>query len=933
MTHPHKVLRPSALALGIFAALHPFSMTQALADEFNCTVGPNGQWLCVSEEKARVAPRPVQPQAPAASTSTRQQTVSATAPEQAVDASPELAQIRRSTAANPYAHLDWIPREQLSEDQLAEIAPYCAGTYVEPARLGKDDDTPFSQAPIFASADGSSYNQPRQITTLEGNVILRQASLQFTGDRAELDQQANLGQLEGNVSLRDRDVLIVGDHAQIQLDSGEAQINNAEYVLHEMQSRGNASYIKRQEEGIIRLKNGSYTSCTPGSNDWHLQSNNITLNPDTGFGTATNVTLRVKNIPVFYTPYIHFPIDDRRVSGFLPPSVSYSRRKGVDLTTPYYFSLAPHMDATLYPNFMSKRGLLTEGEFRYLTKKSEGMVGGAWLGNDSEKERKRQSEYKQDRWMYTWQHQHGFNNRLLAEVDYTDISDPYYFQDLSSNIRDSSDTTVDQRASLRWRGDSYTTGLNLHAYERANVTDITPHDKLPQLTLTGQVPGEWGGLQLAYQSELVRFERSLKKGAFTDRDGNSQDWRDTRLSGIDRADGNRLHIEPTLSLPMSWSWGYIKPALKFAYTKYDLELDRKGQQDLVRLANIGKRSSRNLDKSPSRSVPIASIDSGLYFDRPSQMFGKSYTQTLEPRLFYLYVPYKEQHDIPLFDTSETSFSYANLWRDNRFTGRDRIGDANQVSLGLTWRWLEESGFERQRAAIGQAYYLSDRKVLLSADNKNEYKDHSRNTTSRSPYAMQYMLRFNQDWRFNADWAWDQDERATRAGSLMFNYQPADNLNKIINFGYRYRNDGVYFDEDRGRYVTGSGDYVQTRPDGSKKVYKDFYKIEQTDASIMWPVFQRWNAIARWQFDYNQSRTLDAFGGFEYNNCCWKVRLIQRYWVDYDERSISPEDNRRPDRGIFLQVVLKGLGGVTGNKVGTFLDESIPGYQRREQHGY
>lgn len=924
MTQPTKVLRPTALALGIFAALHPFTAQQALASEFNCTVGANGQWLCVTEDRARVAPRP---EARNEVARERQQTVSETVAA-AGDApgSETPPEIRRSTAANPYAHLDWIPREQLDEAQLAEIAPYCAGAYIEPARIGRDDNTPLSQSPIFASANSSSYNQQEQITRLDGNVVLRQSSLQFTGDSAELNQLSNLGQMDGNVSLRDRNMLIVGDHASIQLDSGEAQIDNAEYVMHEMQTRGSASYIKRQEEGIIRLKNGSYTSCTPGNNDWHLQGNNITLNPETGFGTATNVTLRVKNVPVLYTPYISFPIDDRRQSGFLPPSISQSSRKGLDITTPYYFNLAPHMDATLYPNYMSKRGLLTEGEFRYLTKKSEGMVGGAWLGNDQEGERKRQSEYKRDRWMYTWRHQHGFNQRLLAEVDYTDLSDPYYFQDLNTNIRDSSESTVDQRAGLTWRGDSYTAGLNLHQYERANITDITPYNRLPQLTLNGRVPGEWGGLQLAYQSEFVRFERSLKNGRFTGRDGEEYFWRDDRLQGLDRADGNRLHIEPALSLPMSWSWGYVRPTLKYAYTRYDLELDSQGKRDM-------QATNRRFGSSPNRSLPIASIDSGLYFDRPTQMFGKNYTQTLEPRLYYLYVPHEDQRGIPLFDTSESSFSYDALFRDNRFTGRDRIGDANQVSMGLTWRWLEDNGFERQRAAIGQAYYLSDRKVMLSAIDKDEYKQNSRNTASRSPYAMQYMYRFNQDWRLTADWAWDPSEHSTRNGSLMFNYQPASNLNKIINFGYRYRDDGVYFDEDKGRYITGSGDYTQVMPDGSKKVYKDYYKIEQTDASIMWPVFQRWNAIARWQFDYNRSRTLDAFGGFEYSNCCWKVRLIQRYWVDYDERSMSPEDNRRPDRGVFLQIILKGLGGVTGNKVGTFLDEGIPGYQRREQNGY
>lgn len=898
--------KPHLLAAGILCALPVLTGQVQAGTEHSCSVGANGQWLCVSEDRQRVAPRPEAAVQPAAK------------PAASVAGQPDTGSKRPAIATG--SRLDWTPRELLSDEQLAEIAPYCSGAYIEPARLGKDDDTPFNQAPIFASADRSSYNQQEKTTTLLGDVIMRQSSLQFESDSAQLDQLANLGQLDGNVRLRDRDMLIVGDHAHIQLDSGEAQVDNAEYVVHSMQTRGQASYIKRQEEGIVRLKNGSYTSCAPGRDDWHLQSNNITLNPETGFGSATNVTLRVKNIPVFYTPYIYFPIDDRRQSGFLPPSISYSRRKGVDLTTPYYINLAPHMDATLYPNYMSNRGLLSEGEFRYLTRNSEGQVGGAWMGSDQEKERKRQSGYKQDRWMVNWQHQHGFNERLLASVDYTDLSDPYYFQDLSSNIRDSSDTTVDQRASLRWRGDSYSAGLNLHAYERANVTEITPYNKLPQLTLDGRIPGEWSGLQLSYKTEMVRFERSLKSGDFTGRDGEIQPWRDTYLTGLDRAEGNRLHLEPQLSLPMNWSWGFLKPSVKYAYTRYDLELDSKGKAGLA----------GSFKKSPSRSLPIYSVDSGLYFDRPTQLFGKGYTQTLEPRLFYLYVPFEDQRDIPLFDTSESSFTYSSLWRDNRFTGRDRIGDANQISLGLTWRWLEDTGFERQRAAIGQAYYLSDRKVMLSATDKNEYKASDRNTTSRSPYALQYMLRFNRDWRLTADYAWDPESHSTRTGSLMFNYQDDARPNRIFNLGYRYRNDGVFFDETLGRYVTGGKDY--TNPT-SGKVYKDFYKVEQTDTSFMWPVFERWSAIGRWQFDYNRSRTLEAFGGFEYNNCCWKVRLIQRYWVDYDERTQSPEDNRRPDRGIFLQVVLKGLGGVTGNKVGSFLDEGIPGYQRREEHGY
>lgn len=928
---PHH-LKPNALALGVFFALYPLSMISAQADsQYSCAVGAGGQWICTTQEKPRSVPRPTPISEPATSktaTSTSKEATTApvtTTARKAKASTKQAAQAKGyalNSRSSDYSHLDWVPRESLTGEQLAEISPYCGGTYIEPLRLGKDDTTPFKQAPIYVNAINSRHEQSTQLTVLTGDVIIRQASLQAEAEHGELDQLNNLGTLTGQVRLRDQDILMVGDQARIQLDTGEAQIDNTEYVVHSKKTRGGAEYIKRNEDGIIRLKSGSYTSCAPSKNDWHLQSNNITLNQETGFGTATNATLRVKNIPVLYTPYVQFPIDDRRLSGFLPPSISYSRRKGADITTPYYINLAPNYDATLYPNYISKRGLLTETEFRYLTKQSEGQLGAAWLGNDSETERKLQSEYKKDRWMLNWQHQHGFNSRLLAEVDYTDISDPYYFQDLSSNIIASSDSTVDQRAGLTWRGDSYTANLSVHAYERANISDITPYDKLPQLTLNGRVPGELAGLELSYQTEWVRFERSLKNGKYRDRDGNFHNWQDTHLRGLNRAEGSRAHLEPALSMPMDWMWGFIKPSVKFAYTKYDLELDKTGKQTI----GVG----RTFKSAPSRSLPIYSLDSGLYFDRPTELFGKNYTQTIEPRLFYLYVPYTDQIDLPLFNTGESSFSYSSLFRDNRFTGRDRIGDSNQVSLGLTYRWLEDTGFERQQVSVGQAYYFSDRKVMLDAANKNDYKMHERNTSKRSPYAAQYMYRFNQDWKLNANYTWDPETHSPRSGSMMFNYQPEDNLNKILNFGYRYTNDGVYFDEKLGRYVTGNGDYTNTT---TGQVYKDFYKVEQTDASIMWPIFTRWNAIARWQFDYNRSQTLEALGGFEYNNCCWKVRLVSRYWVDYDERTMSPEDNRRPDRGVFLQIILKGLGGITGNKVSTFLDEGIPGYQRREDNAY
>lgn len=909
---------------GGLLAIHSVAAQQVTAaEQFDCQVSPSGGWACAPK-----TPTAALPPRPAHSASAVSSAAPGTKPAEAdgKPAEPATALVSESkgkglqSRSADYSHLDWVPRDQLTPAQLAETGPYCAGAYVEPQRPGMDDTTPLDEAPMYISAKASRYEQEKQIATLAGDVVLRQGSLQAEADEANLHQAENRGELVGNVRLRDKGSLVVGDRAEIQLDNGEAQVDNAEYVIHAAHARGNALYAKREETAIIRLKDGTYTRCEPGENTWHLKGNNVTLNPATGFGTATNVTLRVKDIPVFYTPYIYFPIDDRRQSGFLPPSVGSSSDTGFFVKTPYYFNLAPNYDATLYPTYMAKRGLLLEGEGRYLTKTSEGQIGAAWL-DDQEDERKRQSDYKDQRWMYSWQHQGGLNSRLLAEVDYTDVSDPYYFQDLSTDLGIDTPDFLNQRGSLSWRGDSYTARLNLHAYERTSVIDVTPYERLPQITLDGRLPFQPGGLQFNYGTEFVSFQRDLRSGNFINEDGVAQSWYDNNLRGLNRAEGERIHLEPGVSLPLNWTWGFLKPSVKYAYTQYDLKLDSKGLDP--RQGGIAKS---DFDDSPDRGLPIASLDGGLYFDRDTQWFGKAFRQTLEPRMRYLYVPYENQKDIPIFDSGESTFSYASLWRDNRFSGRDRIGDANQLSLGVTSRWIQPDGFERQRLSLGQIIYFRDRKVqLLGID----YKDREDAQSSVSPYALEYLYRFNRDWNFNSTFNWDPDSHHTRSGSAMFHYQPEDNPNKVLNLGYRYRNDVVRFDQATGTWGF-NNDFG--RP-GSPNYIKDYYKIDQHDFSIIWPIVPQWSVLSRWQYDYGRNRTLEAFGGFEYDSCCWKMRLVSRYWVDYDETDLNPSENDKGDRGIFLQIVLKGLGGVFGNQTETFLDKGIQGYREREEQAF
>ncbi|MEZ0507058.1 LPS-assembly protein LptD, partial [Pseudomonas sp. Env-94] len=832
----------------------------------------------------------------------------------------------RSRSAD-YSHLDWVPRDKLTAAQLAETGPYCGGAYIEPTRPGMNDKTNKSDAPTFIGAKASRYEQEQQVATLAGDVVMRQGSMQLEADEASLYQAENRGELNGKVRLRDNGALIVGDHAQVQLDTGAAQIDNAEYVMHKSRIRGNALYAKRAENAIIRLKDGTYTTCEPDSNAWQLKGNNITLNPATGFGTATNATLRVKNIPILYTPYIYFPIDDRRQSGFLPPSFSTGGETGFTLVTPYYFNLAPNYDATLYPQYMTKRGMLMEGEFRYLTKSSEGQFGGAYLNDDND-ERKKQTDYEKTRYMLNWQHKGGLDSRLTTLVDYTKISDPFYFQDLKSYQEGvQSQDFLNQQGTVSYRGDSYQAAVNLQSYQLATISQITPYDRLPQITFNGTLPFQPAGLNFSYETEAVRFDRDLRSGRVLDKDGGPFDpvtgllgekRLDDNVTGLTRANGTRLNVAPAVSYPMNWSYGFITPKLKYVYTKYDLDLDGKGKSQLP----VGQ----TFDSSQDRSVPIASIDSGLYFDRKTNWFGKDYNQTLEPRAFYLYVPNRDQTEIPVFDTSENSFSYSSLFRDNRFSGSDRIGDENKLSFGLTSRWIEENGFERQRASIGQAMYFKDREVQLpGVDAKTRDDAHS----NVSPVALEYEFRFNRDWRATADYNWDTETHSPRSGSAMFHYQPEDNPNKVVNLGYRYRNDQVVYNQLTGKWQFG-GDFGQ---EGDKDFVKDYYKIQQHDFSMMWPIVPQWNLITRWQYDYARNRTLEAFGGFEYDNCCWKLRVINRYWVSNDEYTQIAPQNEKGDHGLFFQIVLKGLGGLTGAKVESFLDKGIEGYREREDKAF
>ena len=895
MAYPKPPFRPSFSLLLASGLLLAQPVSSLAASQVECRASSDGSgWVCTPlQSTAKLPPRPGKPVV------------------RTVEAEPaEVVEAPRRPTGQPqpvdFSELDWVPREQLTEALRAAIAPYCSGDYIEPARIGRDDDTPFDQLPVYASADSSSFEQRSQTGTLEGDVLLRQGRLQAQANQASFDQINNIVRLDGEVRLRDQGLLVLGDSAQMQIDNGETRIEQVRYVVHEPNARGSADKLMRRDDAVIVMTNGTYTTCDPGRNTWSLHSDDIELDQEKGWGEAKHVTLRVKDVPVFYTPYIYFPLDDRRQTGLLPPAISHSTDNGTELVTPYYINIAPNYDATLYPRLMSKRGLQMEGEFRYMQPGHEGQISASFLDD---------KEYDDNRWLYGWEHLGGLQSRWTTEVEYFDISDPFYFQDLNSALDARSDTYVNQRGAVTYRGNGWQFQAALHAYELATITSVTPYERLPQLRLDG---GHWlgdSGLKFDYRAEYSYFDRDLDQGFLTGKDGIHTDafgnpirTLDENLRGLQRATGHRVSLSPRISYPWQNSWAYVTPAARLQSTYYDLDFNKRQHPDVGTDPDLFFDYDA-ADTNPSSTIPVASLDAGLYFDRDTSWFGRDLRQTLEPRAFYLYAPYRNQDDQPLFDTNENTFSYNALFRDDRFSGNDRTGDANQLALGVTSRALTPKGVERARASFGQIFYFEDQRVQL-LDTLGQRRE--RDDDSTSAYAAEFMYQVSNAWKVRGDALWNPDNSTDNAGSLMVNYQPEPR--KAFNAGYRFRNEVNTFNALTGNFIRDEN-----------------RRIDQSDLSFIWPLTQQWSMIGRWQHDFSGDRTLEAFGGLEYDSCCWKLRFINRYWVDYNEFESVTQDEG--NRGIFLQVVLKGLGNVTGNRVESLLDEGIPGYRERETNAF
>ena len=769
--------------------------------------------------------------------------------------------------------IDWVSLEDLTEEQRALIQDRCCGLYVEP-ELPAVDGPPGSLA-----IEGQGVNITDDgIIEVESGLVLQQQGIQITADSGSFDRNNNSAVLQDNIRIRQAGVLLTGASATADRDIGTSTLNNASYVLHDIAARGNAAIIVYTDaDGIITIDNGVYTRCEPGDNSWLVAGSSIVLDRSSGRGTARKVTLRVRDTPVLYLPWVSFPINDERATGFLAPVMGNTRDGGFDLATPYYLNLAPNYDATLTPRIQTERGVMLGVEGRYRGLASQHVLAMEYLPDDRLYDAATLnipdtiSPPVPDRWQLNYDYQALLAPGWSAGIDYAAVSDVDYFQDFGNAGFSSTTQSYLYRSgilnyrNINWNFRAATQGFQL--IDPAVSPSSEPYKTLPRVNLDGYYYLD-NGLELGLDSEYARFDRDLNPALL------SQSQIDNGIL----VTGSRTTVVPQLSYPWSNTFAFVKPAAKYKYSSWSLEDQALGTDD-----------------APDRGIFTASLDTGLIFERDTSLFGNSLLQTLEPRAYYLYSEYKDQQDLPVFDSTTLTFSFNQLFRDDRFSGKDRIGDANQLTLAVSSRLYDDNGRERARASIGQIRYFEDRRVTLFSNPGPIERN------SSSALAAELGLQLTDNWRAGSYLEWNTTTDELAVGNFQFQYQ--SDINHLLNFGYRYR--------DVANPVSSSG---------------FDRRIRQTDISGVWPLNDNWGFIGRWNYDHANDRNLEAIAGVEFSNCCWAVRVVAREWIDNDALFYGVEDNIT---GVFIQFELKGLGSILGGNVGSFLSNGISGYRERD----
>ena len=688
-------------------------------------------------------------------------------------------------------------------------------------------------APLEFSADSASFDR-EGISSLSGDVLIRQGNRALEAATAIYDHRHHTVQASGTIHYRDHTLEVTGEEATLDLRTNTGSFRQARYHLPLQHASGTALSLSRIDQEITRLRQVSYTTCNPNHIDWQLRASEIRLDRRTRMGSARNVSVRFKNVPFFYFPYLAFPIADERISGFLMPDISVNLSQNTtDIAIPYYWNIAPNYDATIIPRFISRRGALLGGEFRYLTPSSNGIVHGEYLLNDR--------AYGDTRALLRFRHHSRFSPHWSATIRYNYVSDRNYFVDMGDSFNPNTTTHQERRMSLLYRNSNWLFSGTLLSYQMLLGT-TPPYQKFPELKLS--YLGRQGDNRINYHfaAEYTYFDDNSREPT-----------------------GSRFNFSPGISYPMRTQATFLVPRITLHHTLYQLD-----------------KTSPGIAPTPSRTLPAISLDSGVFLERTTRWGGTSLLQTLEPRLFYLYIPYRDQNDLPNFDTASYTFDYAQLFRENRFTNVDRINDANQISIGVTTRYLESnSGTERLRASAGQIFYLDDRRVSLNPGDATEH-------AGSSDLAAELRGQFLNDWSLGGSLLWDPQTRRSRRFSTRLQYR--HDARHLFTIDYRH----LY------------------------EASTNSYRYKRFDLSGAWAINRHWYLLGHWNYDLGWQKTREALLGFGYDSCCWGVRLVSREFRNDSTAELN--------RAIFVNLELKGLSNINGEPIDALLKDGILGYE-------
>ncbi|HEV7135798.1 MAG TPA: LPS-assembly protein LptD [Steroidobacteraceae bacterium] len=699
--------------------------------------------------------------------------------------------------------------------------------------------------------------------TLKGHVVLRQGARTIKANQIEYDRNNNSLRTAGGIDYTDPLVHVTGSGGSYSPIAG-ARFESATFSLVQRSARGAAREMQLSPEGLIRLEHVAFTTCPVNDQSWVLRATRISLDTRNRVGTGRNARVDFKGVPILYLPWVSFPLGNVRKSGFLFPTVGNTSRGGAQVSIPYYFNIAPNMDFTFQPTEYTRRGADVGGDFRYLTQRQHGELDWDYLPNDA--------EYGASRSRIRLLNVAELPDGLRLTLDGENVSDTQYFEDFSSGPEGTSTPFLDRRAMLSYRDLHWDVQGIADQYQTIDSTLLVenrPYARLPDITVSadyGWGPGDL--LRYGFDSEVVDFRRS---------------------TGVD---GWRLDLYPTASLNMEGPGYFLRPSLAYRATRYQLSDTAPGESS-----------------SLSRTLPIASLDTGLQLERAAGSHDQR-TITLEPRVMYLYVPYRDQRDLPVFDTAVPDLDPVELFRTNRYVGADRVGDANQVSAGITTRLLNAvDGRQYLTATFGQEIYFTDPRVTLPGELAR--------TDRRSDLVAQLALTAFEHWSADAALQWNPQSSRTQRAQLQVQYRPAPD--RVINVGYRFER-GIYEEAALVGALRSEAPLCGTAVTPS-------CNIQQLEASAAWPIGRSWSIFARGVYSLADHVALERFAGFEYRACCWSLRMGARRYVGARPTTGTARTGPQ-DTGIWLQLELTGLASV-GSASDASLVEAIPGYTPTE----